>query len=522
MPNFLDEYLVKLGTSVDQAGFARFHQALREASSAVDANAINMAKSLFKAQNEIVAGFAAIGGAALGLVDKVAMADQEYRLFALHMYMSKDAARGLKIAMDALGQPLENLAWDPELRGRTSKLLQDQRAMAPQGDFDEQMRKIRDVRFEFTRMEVEIQYLGLHVVQDFMKALGMGSDDLLRKLREFNDWVTHHLPQISQWVVNNFMPVWQDIKMILGDVVSITRDLATLFDNIIGLISGDSTLTGVANFDKFARSVGKVVHWLALAAHFLLQIEGTLMGVIGGGATGGTVGSIIGGIMGIPGGPAGIAGGILAGGATGTAIGAAAGGAGGAAFDLMRHLGVGPFGSGNSSNGDNSSYAQIASGSPLIQAMMAQESGGRQSAVSSKGAIGLMQLIPGTARSLGVDPNDPAQNLAGGVRYMDMLLKQYNSVPLALAAYNAGPGRIDAVLAGKASLPAETQNYVRSIMGKMGAKGDIQIGTVTIHITQPNASPRQIQEAVTNGVVNAREKQMQRNLAEFADLSPSY
>ena len=60
MPNFLDEYLVKLGTSVDQAGFARFHQALRESANAVDANAINMAKSIFKAQTEIVGGFAAI------------------------------------------------------------------------------------------------------------------------------------------------------------------------------------------------------------------------------------------------------------------------------------------------------------------------------------------------------------------------------------------------------------------------------------------------------------------------------
>lgn len=99
----------------------------------------------------------------------------------------------------------------------------------------------------------------------------------------------------------------------------------------------------------------------------------------------------------------------------------------------------------------------------LALAVMHQESKGRQSAVSPKGATGLMQLMEGTARDLGVDRMDPLQNIDGGVRYLAQQLKRFGTVPLALAAYNAGPGRVQQY---KGIPPfQETQNYVRTIMG---------------------------------------------------------
>jgi hypothetical protein len=278
--------MVRLGASIDQSGLNRFHQALKEATSVSEASAASIAGAFFKAQSEIVGGFLAIGTAALGLVDKVAMADQSYRLFALHMYMSKDAARSLKVAMDALGEPLENLTWDPELRKRTAQLIADQRAMAPEGagtDFESQMRKVRDIRFEFTRMEVEGQYLAMNVVEGFMKALGVGPDELLGKLQKFNDWVTHNLPEISSKIVTLFMPVWKDMKDVFTSVWTAVKATGVAFTDFVGLISGDRSIEGgTFNLEKFAAAVVHVAHGFAVFAEAVANIEELLADFIGG------------------------------------------------------------------------------------------------------------------------------------------------------------------------------------------------------------------------------------------------
>lgn len=102
----------------------------------------------------------------------------------------------------------------------------------------------------------------------------------------------------------------------------------------------------------------------------------------------------------------------------------------------------------------------------LILAVMEQESGGDQSAVSSAGATGKMQLMPDTAREMGVDPNDPVDNVRGGIRYLTRMLKRYDgNIDLALAAYNAGPGAVD-MYGGIPPYP-ETQNYVRIVKANL-------------------------------------------------------
>jgi soluble lytic murein transglycosylase-like protein len=101
----------------------------------------------------------------------------------------------------------------------------------------------------------------------------------------------------------------------------------------------------------------------------------------------------------------------------------------------------------------------------LAQRLARQESGFDQSRVSSAGAIGVMQLMPGTAAELGVDPHDEDQNIEGGMRYLRQMFDRFGNWNQAVAAYNAGPGRIAKVIAGVQALPAETANYVKKILG---------------------------------------------------------
>jgi soluble lytic murein transglycosylase-like protein len=103
----------------------------------------------------------------------------------------------------------------------------------------------------------------------------------------------------------------------------------------------------------------------------------------------------------------------------------------------------------------------------LVRAVAWQESRFHPEATSSAGAMGVMQLMPGTARLLGVDPHDLHQNIQGGARYLQLLMNRFDGdLSLALAAYNAGPGAV----ARYGAVPPyrETQRYVSSILERLG------------------------------------------------------
>lgn len=100
----------------------------------------------------------------------------------------------------------------------------------------------------------------------------------------------------------------------------------------------------------------------------------------------------------------------------------------------------------------------------LVRAVIDVESGFDPSAVSDEGARGLMQLMPDTAAQLDVDPDNPLENVDGGVRYLGQMIDKFDDLEQALAAYNAGPGAVEQH--GGVPPYRETQNYVKNVLDK--------------------------------------------------------
>ena len=105
----------------------------------------------------------------------------------------------------------------------------------------------------------------------------------------------------------------------------------------------------------------------------------------------------------------------------------------------------------------------------VVRAIIATESAFNPLARSRAGAVGLVQLMPARARELGVNPLVPEQNIEGGVRYFSQLLRMFGGVELALVAYNAGPGFAQRYARGQTGLYGETRDYVRRVIGRVGA-----------------------------------------------------
>jgi hypothetical protein len=587
--NYIEEYLLKLGGTVDQPSIARLNATLRDVERLVEAHSLGMTKAFVGAQASIVGGFASIGAAALGLVDKVAMADQQYRLFGLHLFLAKDAARSLKIAMDALGQPLENLTWDPELRGRATQLFEDQRKMARElgPDFEMQMRRIRDIRFEFTRMQVELQYVSMRIVEDFMQRLGLGPDDLLKRLRKINDWVINDLPQISQEFLRYFMPVWEDAKKVVAGTFEAMKEGAVVFTNLVGLFSGDTSIEGTTfSLDKLAVATHHVSAGFAQWALDIAAIETLLAHLInsltlvstghfkeaygelkaagdsittkqGMELLGGTFGMVFGGPMGAFFGAA--ASSEFADALINT-IGAKPvepgsdkatqglmnilrnplpppptfGVSGGAFPTIDLHTGI---------SGDISKTATVGQlidmlapkfgvDPALAHAIAMHESGEKQYSkgnvllgkmTSTGRAIGAFQLMQSVGDTFGIDPYSTQGNVIGGLMLISHLMQTYHGdLPKVLAGFAAGEGTLDKVLAGKATLSAESRASVASELRALGRTGSVQIGSITINVPGSNLTPDQLRSSVGGAITDSMRAIIMRNQQEFQDFSAAY
>lgn len=169
----------------------------------------------------------------------------------------------------------------------------------------------------------------------------------------------------------------------------------------------------------------------------------------------------------------------------------------------------------------------------LFRSLVKNESGFNPRAVSSAGAMGLTQLMPSTAKALGVtDPFDPLQNLEGGAKYLRQQYDRFGRWDLALAAYNAGPGAVQKY----EGIPPykETQNYVRKVLADAGEKASTSISqpaSATMQQSKQETARQSIvkqlvqnlmEEVFTPKPVEIRSQQIQQPLRNLAAMATEY
>ena len=266
----MKDYLVKLGFGINQQELTKFQNTLENVGKQVEAHTTGLASAFAGMATTITAADAAIGAATVALADKVSQAELGYQLFSMKMYVTADAGKKLSIAMDALGHSLDEIAWNKELQDRFHQLIEDQTklegGLGP--DYQQRMRELRDFRFEFTRVQVALQYMGMSLVNNLVKAFGI--DD--GKLKGWVNWFIENVPILAQKIANFLVPILKDTWSIFKDLWDIGSSLLSLFPAVWEALGGDpdgrikqqrTEIEKIAvSFQEISHAIANVVSWI--------------------------------------------------------------------------------------------------------------------------------------------------------------------------------------------------------------------------------------------------------------------
>lgn len=269
----IKSYLVSLGFDVDMSTYDKFNKALLSAEQKVEKHTEGLSKSFIKSGAVVTSALASIGFATIGLLDKIANADLEYKKFAMHMFMAKDAAKQMKIATDALGESLDDIAWMPELRSRYFDLMRQEKSMETPKDADRQLKALRDIQFEFTRMKVEMvygmQWIGYHLY----KYLEGPLKNVKESLAKMNDWIQIHMPDWSAKIAEGLAFVMNIIGSFIRLVGNVWDGLVKIWDGMPEWAQGIAVALGVA-FAPISPMIKIISLLLVLLEDFFGYLDG--------------------------------------------------------------------------------------------------------------------------------------------------------------------------------------------------------------------------------------------------------
>jgi hypothetical protein len=520
--NTIKEYLVGLGFKIDTASYAKFEQTLKNISKLAEEHSSKMGTYFVRGAATVVTALASITAATIALMEKTATADLNYQVFAMRMFMATDQARRLKMALDALGRPLEEVMWVPELRERLKELMGIEK-MIGGPDVEKNLRYVRDITFEFTKLRMEMQ-LGARFLTSFiMQGLKRAGIDPLEWMRKLNTYIQSNLPMWTERISDFLMKIlrvvkeiWPEIKEILTDWYKLQESIGNLFFKLFGL----STSEGKANFiaflkegltflSTFAKTAIIAAHAISLIltgnyseaaerlSHMMDEIEkGALkMGAIEEKRKG-SVGEIR----------------AKEGRAEPSTLGRALE----AGIPILRFLpGVTKFLSGISS---------------IREAIAAQESGGNYYAYNPSGARGKYQIMPGTwaqwAPKAGLPANAPMTpgNQEQVASFMfSHYMKKFGDERLVAAAWYAGEGYAESLQRGKplydpwrrqgkGGMYPSVEEYILKTAGRYYPSSNVTEGDFNVNVTVHGGNPEEVKRAILDAAEEERRRRSSRQI----------
>jgi ABC-type multidrug transport system fused ATPase/permease subunit len=224
----IKEYLVSLGVQVDSSAYAKLKRSLGDIDGAINKSASGWVRAFGLAGTTITGVIGAILISTVAMMRKVSDSDIVFQKFAVQMRINESAAKSLKIATDAMGQSLEDIAWNPELRSRFFSLLKDQRAMRTPLEAGGMRRELRDITHEWTRMQVVAKYGMEWITYHLGKMLGKDFKSLKDMLKSINDWLIKKMPEWTKVIATflaNVINIARSVIYVLKGVYDVLQSL---------------------------------------------------------------------------------------------------------------------------------------------------------------------------------------------------------------------------------------------------------------------------------------------------------
>lgn len=221
----IKEYLVSIGVQVDTPAYMKLKRALSDIDGTINKSAMGWTRAFGLAGTAIVGTLGAIIATTVNMMRKVSDSDIVFQKYARRMLINESAAKSLKRATDAMGESLEDIAWNPELRSRFFSLVKDQRTMSTPGEAKGMRKELRDITHEWTRMQVIAKYAMEWITYHLGKILGKEFKSLRDMFKSINDWLIKKMPE---WT--------QKVAYFLAGVINIARSVIVVLKGVYSVL----------------------------------------------------------------------------------------------------------------------------------------------------------------------------------------------------------------------------------------------------------------------------------------------